>query len=177
LGEQGSDGGERPETSSRMRSASRRYRFVLRVVERAQIEHAQLSARGSVEAGEGGKMLDQVRGFLEKHGASRFARCVGTKLTDTKLIQHNRAGFLRIEDGEPVGYAVLPNVWKNEVCAGFHTGDVTKELMRLGHLKADKRGNAPSVERLPGMGTTRAYIIRLGIFRDQPVQRREAKAT
>ncbi len=96
-------------------------------------------------------ILDQVRRFFERHGASRFQ---GWDNKDA--IVPNRAGFVREEGGETV-YYLLPSSFKDELCAGFSTADVTRILSQHGWLTPDSQGKYQHSVRIPALGQTRVY--------------------
>lgn len=96
-------------------------------------------------------ILDQVRRFFERHGASRFQ---GWDNKDA--IVPNRAGFVREEQGMTV-YYLLPSTFKDELCAGFSTADVTRVLSQHGWLTPDSQGKYQHSVRIPALGQTRAY--------------------
>jgi putative DNA primase/helicase len=75
--------------------------------------NAWLEARGGSGPGEIRDGIDQVRLFLEKHGASRFQDWEG----GSEPVYH-RASFVRTDQRGEKSYYVLPAVWKSEVCQG-----------------------------------------------------------
>lgn len=98
---------------------------------------AWLDGRGTSGGADEEAALRQVRRFLELHGQSRFQRL---DLTGEKII--NRAGYV-----EPAGsgsddgliYYVLPEVFRNEVCAGFNAASVAKWLNARGCLRTNDK--------------------------------------
>ena len=91
-----------------------------------------LAARGDSGPEEISEGIRQVRAFIELHGTSRFeeawpqdTRKKAEITPETELVIRrtiNRAGFRRLEHeglGENWEYYVLPEAWRNEVCAGF----------------------------------------------------------
>ncbi len=118
-----------------------------------------IAERGGIGNQEYSTMLAQVRHFLEAHGASRFER-IGAN-DDQRII--NRAGFVRDVDGEQE-YLILPEVFRAEVCKGHSAAAVAKFLSGIGALKADPKGKRSRVERLPGIGATRVYVVTKSIW-------------
>lgn len=123
--------------------------------------NAWRAAFGSDGDKEGRTALEQVKGFFETHGASRFENM------DTEAEQRTpqRAGFYR-EGNEGREYLVLPEVFKNEVCKGLNAKAVTKALTDAGWLKPGEGGRLAKKERLPGMGPTRCYVFTVAMWGD-----------
>lgn len=99
-------------------------------------------------------ILDQVRGFFEVHGASRFediSQEHGQRVP-------NRAGFYRHAEGVRT-YMVLPGVFRNEVCAGLDQRTVVRVLIAHGWLDPENDRHAAQRLRPPGMGLTRLYVF------------------
>ena len=101
-------------------------------------------------------MLAQVRAFFELHGASRFEDAA--QAGEHRI--HNRAGFFRdVPDGTP-HYLVLPEVFKREICAGFHDGTMVRLLVERGWIEAGGDGRATQKPRLRSLGTgIRVYVV------------------
>ena len=93
---------------------------------------AWIEQRGGTRAAEVTAGLEQVRRYFQAHGASRFE--------DLDSIEHrtvsNRAGYRRRENGEAV-FLVFPEVFRQEVCAGFNVGMICTELKRAGVLLSE----------------------------------------
>jgi len=141
-----------------------------------------IESRGGTGNGERSRMLAQVRGFFEAHGAARFTwwnRALDAHAPNTM----HRAGFRRMVDDqgkpltEPVGelskdafesghteFYVLPGVFREEVCKGYDYKAVCRLLIELGHLMPDAKGRFDRRERLPGIGPTSCYRVRSSIF-------------
>ena len=91
-----------------------------------------LERRGTAGAQEPAAMVNQVRHFLELHGGARFQDLRPQhEESEQKVI--NRAGFRKIHDMRPV-YMIMPEVFRNEVCAGYQHTDVAKALDAAGCL-------------------------------------------
>lgn len=104
-------------------------------------------------------MLSQVRAFFEAHGASRFAHIDDTFPEVNQRIV-NRAGFYRDTEGGEREYLVLPEVFRREVCQGFDEKRGKAALLDAGMLIPGKDGKPAQLLRLPGIGPTRAYVLR-----------------
>lgn len=143
---------------------------------------AWLAQRGGGGNLEELNMLTQVRRFFEAHGESRFTdwnRPVSN--TDSHPPRTiNRAGYrkhvLAVDDAgkaiyvEEVGrdthteYYVLPETFKQEVCAGFDYRTVCKLLVKHGCLMTEGKGFTRK-ERLPGgEGTAHCFRITHKLF-------------
>jgi putative DNA primase/helicase len=102
---------------------------------------------GAIELRRG---VEQVRLFFELHGDARFGSFYATP--DDRPV-HNRAGF-RKTTGERCEWFVLPKVWREEVCRGFDTASLNRELIRLGILipyGSPKKATSP--HRIAALGS------------------------
>ena len=120
------------------------------------------------------QLIEQVRSFFEANGASRFQNING----DDNQRVIDRAGFLRVVETEltPGGeipkkgglreYLVLPQAFRNELCAGFDFKFAIKVLKECEWLVPGKDKTAQSVS-LPGMGKTRVYVISAKLWEDE----------
>lgn len=134
-------------------------------------------------------MLRAVRRFLEAHGEGRFTWW-HRAADDHSAKTLNRAGFRRMLDahGEPIRsnsqhavqfgdrmpasagqevsceYFILPEVFRNEVCAGFDYRAVCKVLIEHEALVVSPSGELTVKPRLPGIGNARCYQIRPRVF-------------
>ena len=122
--------------------------------------NAWLEARGGSGPGEIRDGIEQVRLFLEKHGASRFQAW-----DSVSTIVPNRAGFVRADSrGETVFY-ILPAVWKSEVCQGRDAKALAAALIELGLLEPGPGGKASRSLTVPALGQSkRLYCINSRIF-------------
>jgi uncharacterized protein (DUF927 family) len=113
-----------------------------------------LDARGGAGAAEEREALDQVRLFLEQHGESRFS--LAWDNANERPVT-NRAGFRKTAD-HGATYYVLPEVFRKEVCKGFDPTTVARIMAARGwSLTEPTRPN--KVERIPGEGSLRVYVI------------------
>jgi putative DNA primase/helicase len=113
-----------------------------------------LVARGGAGAAEEREALDQVRLFLEQHGEARFSLAWDQE-NDRPV--SNRAGFRKASEGGTT-YYVLPGVFRKEVCKGFDPSTIARAMAARGWLLTEaKRPN--KVERIPGQGSLRVYVI------------------
>jgi putative DNA primase/helicase len=125
--------------------------------------NAWLEGRGGTGNQEVQAIKSQVRAFFEAHGESRFADWDDNPVTPRTVI--NRAGFRRKhEDGDI--YAVLPQVYSNDICAGFDVRTVNKVLIEAGWVEPDKDGKTQQRPYLPSIGRTRAYVFTTRIWQD-----------
>ena len=128
---------------------------------------AWLRGRGGAEPAEIGQMISAARYFIEAHGESRFD-LVEPVDPDRKPV-NNRAGF-RLGEGDGRRWLVLPEVWKNEVCAGFDSIDMARVLADRGMLEPGEGNHLAQNVRLPSMPgkpsskPQRLYIITPAIF-------------
>lgn len=114
-----------------------------------------INARGGVASYEIQEALGQIRRFFENHGVSKF-----TDWEFPEAIIHNRAGFRKKTNNATTDtsfeYFVLPETFKQEICAGLSIPYVTKLLIDRGVLV--RSGDSATVNvRLPGLGQKRCY--------------------
>jgi len=122
--------------------------------------NAWLEARGGSGPGEIRDGIDQVRLFLEMHGASRFQEWNAF----SEKVQ-NRAGFIRTDNDDKRTFCVLPAVWKSEVCQGRDAKAIAAALIERGFLEPDTGGKASRSINVPALGqSTRLYCINSRIF-------------
>lgn len=123
--------------------------------------HAWLEGFGGTGNREERAILEQVRGFIEQHGASRFEDLKATE--EQRII--NRAGFFRFnKDGEKE-YLVLPESYRTDVCRGHDHNTVSKVLLKHGCLKSGYGGKSQVPERIPSLGKViKVYLITPAIF-------------
>jgi uncharacterized protein (DUF927 family) len=106
------------------------------------------------------QMLAKVRLFAGAHGDSRFED------PDADLQQRpvtNRAGWRRGK-GAARRWYVLPEVFRQEICAGFPPAEVVRVLADCGALEKNAKGEAARVIRLPGMEPQRLYVLTPTVF-------------
>ena len=121
-----------------------------------------LEGRGGAGAGEDREAIAKVRAFLEAHGSSRFeAIDRDYDAAEQRII--NRAGFWRSADGLRE-HLILPEVWRNEVCAGMDARRVARALADKGIIRKDAQGKFTIPTRLPGLNQVRCYIVEASIF-------------
>ena len=146
---------------------------------------AWLAQRGGAGNLEEMNMLAQVRRFFELHGEARFTdwnrpvsnteghapRTImraGYRKHRDALDSENNPIFIEDEPGslraKHTDYFVLPETFKQEVCAGFNYRVACKLLVRHGCLKTEGNGYTRK-ERLPGgEGTVHCFRITQKIF-------------
>jgi len=105
---------------------------------------------------------------IERFGESRFTRweSIAAKVDDHAPRTGDRLGFRRtMEHGmgdalyTTVTFYFLSTAWREEVFKGMNTRNVNKELIARGILLPGNDGKAAQVTALPGMGSTRAYVV------------------
>jgi uncharacterized protein (DUF927 family)/phage/plasmid primase-like uncharacterized protein len=119
---------------------------------------AWLESFGGTGNREERNILSQVRAFLEAHGASRFEDIHASG--DQRIL--NRAGFYRAGANGEREFLVLPEAFRRELCQGFSEKAVKDVLIGAGMLITAKDGKPAQLIRLPGLGPTRAYVLRHG---------------
>ncbi len=125
--------------------------------------NAWLEGRGGTGNQEVHAIKSQVRAFFEAHGESRFADWDDNPTTPRTVI--NRAGFRRKHHDGDI-YAVLPEAYSSDVCAGLDVKMVNKVLIDAGWIKPDSAGAASQRPYLPSMGQTRAYVFTARMWQD-----------
>ena len=123
---------------------------------------AWLEARGSAGSGEDAKALAAVRGFVERHEARFQAIYTGGS---TGEAPRDRAGYKRTTEAGDTEWLILPEVWRDEVCAGLDPIAAAKALRDAGHLDAPLRGARLARQlRVAGIGLVRTYVVRPSIM-------------
>ncbi|WP_300708601.1 DUF927 domain-containing protein [uncultured Desulfovibrio sp.] len=118
--------------------------------------HDWLDMRGGAGPAEDAAILQQVRLFIEQHGASRF-QDLDTEQAHGVI---NRAGFRgRGRDGR-TEYFVLPESFRAEVVKGFSPRRAASVLRNAGWLRSNDGKNS-IVRTLPELGRRRVYCITL----------------
>lgn len=155
---------------------------------------AWLDKRGTIELSEHRDMLEAVRAFLSTHNArfqwwhrvnddhapnvlyrAGFKKRISAtgKAIETHVDEFREHGDkVGPEDNEAITleYYILPGVFKEEVSKGFDPRAVATLLYDKGFLEpgeAPANGGRPRVDkkvRLPGLGSTRCYVIKPNIF-------------
>lgn len=123
-----------------------------------------LDNRGGAGNQEAEQAVTRVRQFLELHGASRFTNWDHHEDDHMSSTTFNRAGFRRLNDKHEFEYYVLPEAFRTEVCAGLNPKQVTQALLAKGLLDLGTDGKPQKQVRLPGMTSTRAYVIKSAIL-------------
>jgi len=118
---------------------------------------AWLEGFGGIGNREERAMLEQVRAFFEKDGASRFALLDGTFPDDRRIV--DRAGFTRKTADGVQEFLVLREVFKREVCKGFDVKAVTRALIGAGWIEPGEGRHIAQRVRAPGLGLVRCYVF------------------
>lgn len=119
--------------------------------------NAWVAARGGTGPAELTAGIEQLRLYIAQHGASRFERRGGDTVRD-------RAGWVRDDSAGESEYLILPDVWRKEVCAGYDARAIAQVLAKAGHLVCGGDGKPQKMERLPGIGSRRVYVLRASIL-------------
>jgi putative DNA primase/helicase len=93
-----------------------------------------LTHRGTIDNHEKHTVLSQIKNFFEYHGDAHFS-----DIDSINPHTNNRAGFRKTENNLH-HYYVLPEVFRNEICAGFEYRQVCKFLIEASWIKADRDG-------------------------------------
>lgn len=125
-----------------------------------------LAQRGGVGAGEIQAGIEQVRAFFAAHGSSRF-ELWDSKDDNAKIV--NRAGFKKLDELGRWEFFVFPEVFKNEVAAGFNAKLLVADLRGRGWLTPGTDGKSAASMRLPGIGKTRVYHFTSQVMEDEDV--------
>lgn len=130
---------------------------------------AWLSARGGAGQIEDRQMIGHVQRFWELHGESRFdslddpPKNFFTAQEIKEKPSAQRAGY-RKGEGDDRRWYVFPQVWRDEICAGFDAREVARLLARLEILeKGDGKHLMKRVQVGPG-ARPRFYVMTPKIF-------------
>ncbi len=122
-----------------------------------------LDTRGTTGSYDTEQGVKQVLSFIAQHGSSRFQSfekkrdCYGNELSER--IQ-NRAGFKRDCPNGQVEYLILREIFDREICNGFSSGAIAKELDQRGYLRrGTEKDSLQSKIQLPELGRKRVYVI------------------
>ena len=127
---------------------------------------AWLETRGGEQSTEEIRALAQVRAFFEKHTAARFTSLDGCSDGINYESTVNRAGYKRYtNEHDRVEYWVLPEVFKQDICAGFDYRFVAKLLRDKGVLVPDGEGKNTTTKRINSLHESiRVFVITAKIF-------------
>lgn len=112
---------------------------------------AWVEAFGGIGNREGRAILEHVRAFFEKHGASRFEHVRATE--DQRI--YNRAGFISIREDGSREFWVLGEAFRSEICNGFNERTVKRVLIDAGMLVPAKDGKPTTNVRANDLGSAR----------------------
>jgi putative DNA primase/helicase len=121
-----------------------------------------LTGRGTSGHRDDEAAIQQVRAFLEAHGASRFQ-----DVTDTLARVSNRVGFKRTLPSGETEYLILSEAFRKEVCAGYDSRATAQVLAERGYLALGDGRNLAKRETVPELGRTRVYVVSARIL-DEP---------
>ena len=123
---------------------------------------AWLERRGTVGKAEVEMLLQQVEGFFEAHGESRFTPMESETVKGPARPVINRAGFRRgvvsvpSADFTATEYFVLPNAFR-EIVTGFEPKWAARVLADKGLIRSGKDNKTSVSINLPTMGKSRCY--------------------
>lgn len=121
-----------------------------------QCFNAWLEAFGGNGNREVRAIVEHVRAFFEKHGASRFEFMQATE--DQRI--YNRAGFFCNKADGSREFLVLGEAFRSEICDGFNDRTVKRVLIDAGMLLPGKDGQPTTTVRVPCLGPTKVYVCR-----------------
>jgi uncharacterized protein (DUF927 family) len=116
---------------------------------------AWLEGFGGTSPKEGRAIIEQVRGFIEAHGASRFEDLGSSN--QPRII--NRAGFIRADSEGKNEYLVFREAFKTELCRGFDLKAAVKALREAGYLIAKDGEGGTQKLRIGEHGLIRVYVL------------------
>jgi uncharacterized protein (DUF927 family) len=136
---------------------------------------AWLAHRGTTGPAEIEQGIAQIRRFFEQHGESRFepwdgeiAVTAAGEVRTSSRVTINRCGFRKSEeDKDGTKYGVLPESFKDEICAGFDHKALAQELIRHGYLITKKDRRSTQVKSVPALGaqmSARLYCFAASII-------------
>ncbi len=126
---------------------------------------------GTSEATEAIRALAQIRGFLENHGESRFSPLKVEGVEEpTSFTTRDRVGFRVASSADAQEYWVLPEAYRDVLCAGFDSQFVTRLLREKGFLQIGRDNKSTILKRLPEIGLKRVYVILPAILQDAEAQ-------
>lgn len=128
----------------------------------AEMFKVWLAGRGTPGHKDDEAAIQQVRAFIEAHGASRFQ-----DVTDNLTRVFNRVGFKRTLPGGETEYLILPESFRKEVCTGYDSRATAQVLAERGYLTLGDGRNLAKRETVPELGRTRVYVISARIL-DEP---------
>ena len=114
---------------------------------------AWIEYRGGTDNQERSALLSQIRRFFEMHGESRFSEW---EAQNSNTLY--RAGFKKTTV-LGMSYYILPEVFREELCAGFDSRAVTRLLLAEGWLEPGEHQAPYRREYLPGIGRSRCYVF------------------
>lgn len=125
--------------------------------------HSWVERRGGYRNQEPEDMVRQVRQFFEAHGGARF-QSIGSKDYSTgdggeesEVRVINRAGFRKTIELSQC-YLTFPEIFRNEVCAGFDYRRVCEELLKRGVLRTNA-GSGFQLKTATPLGNRNMYCV------------------
>jgi putative DNA primase/helicase len=130
---------------------------------------AWIELRGGVGCHEAEQAIAKVKRFIELNGESRFTPMdERSESHDSNAFSktNQRAGFRQKADEGRTEFFILPETYRNEICAGLNPAYVTGLLVERGFLGIDSKGNPQVEKRLPGIGKKRVYHLTANFMED-----------
>jgi uncharacterized protein (DUF927 family) len=124
---------------------------------------AWLAERGGTGPAELADALERVRGFFLEHGSSRFDSASGD---EERPPVRDRAGWWRGSEDGGREWLVSPNVFRDELAAGFDSRALARECIVRGWLRPGNAGRSSRSERVSGMGKIRVYVFTDAVVSD-----------
>jgi putative DNA primase/helicase len=119
-----------------------------------------LAKRGGTTAHEETQAIEQVRLIIEQHGEARFEPLAGASTAAPAV--RNRLGWRR-GGGVNGEWLVLPQSWKDEVCAGLDPVFVARTLDKHKMLKRQNQKDLTCVVNVDGQ-SIRVYVLTADIL-------------
>lgn len=124
-----------------------------RICFKAWLEH-----RGGTGSIEDKRLMEQVSGFFQSHGQSRFA---AWDIRGAEKI-HNRAGYVLTREGETT-FLIFTQVFREEICRGYNPKRAVTLLKERGWLKMEGK-NSTVPKTPPGEKTIRFYVVKSDVL-------------
>jgi len=133
-----------------------------------------LYLRGGVGNQESKNLIDQVRGYFEQYGDSRFVGVhfakpnEGLVITDKFQKYNRRDGFRNRDEHGRNEFLVLPAAFR-EICEGFSVRAAAKILVKKGIITPGNDGKSQKGMRLPDMGMKKFYHFNSSVWEEDQV--------
>jgi hypothetical protein len=121
-----------------------------------------INERGGVEAHEDHQAVEAIRGFIQtnQHRLMRPTLCSQSDVvpSDTKWTNPSKPiGYFLEEEGL---FAIFPQTWKDEACAGLDSRQVAERLVTAGYLHAEmSKGRISKAAKKVTVGDERQRLV------------------